>query len=180
MSHLDKADAGTQTSVMPLELDYAQARATVAQLEYETTEYKCNIACYAFENAQQQKLIKELRAVTKDVPRGREEELSVQGRSISPAHVPSQHLTLPQVAQVTYLNVPFAEKELAKAHGAAYDWDLKKWFVPPLMDLAPFHRWNWGKKLTLQSEYFEKNEIKALGGKWDPGNKVWYVTDNMT
>ena len=29
----------------------------------------------------------------------------------------------------TYLNVPYAEKEIAKAHGARWDAVTKKWFV---------------------------------------------------
>jgi putative DNA primase/helicase len=41
----------------------------------------------------------------------------------------------------TYLVVPFAEKDNAKALGAKFDRDAKTWFVPPGVDPAPFARW---------------------------------------
>ena len=39
------------------------------------------------------------------------------------------------------LNVPFSEKDQAKALGARWDGELKKWFVPAGQDEAPFARW---------------------------------------
>lgn len=41
----------------------------------------------------------------------------------------------------TYLNVPFAQKDEAKALGARWDAVQKKWFVPVGKDLALFARW---------------------------------------
>ena len=41
----------------------------------------------------------------------------------------------------TYLNVPFPEKAEAKARGARWDSEAKKWFVPMGRDLAPFLGW---------------------------------------
>ena len=42
-----------------------------------------------------------------------------------------------------YLDVPFREKDQAKALGARWDAVRKKWFVPPELsdDLSPFQRW---------------------------------------
>ncbi|TRW91280.1 DUF5710 domain-containing protein [Candidatus Methylobacter oryzae] len=41
----------------------------------------------------------------------------------------------------TYLNVPFAQKDEAKALGARWDAVKKKWFVPAGKDVALFTRW---------------------------------------
>ena len=41
----------------------------------------------------------------------------------------------------TYLNCPFAEKDEAKALGARWDAQKKKWYVQDVQDLAPFERW---------------------------------------
>ncbi len=40
-----------------------------------------------------------------------------------------------------YLNVPFAQKDEAKALGARWDAVPKKWFVPADKDIALFARW---------------------------------------
>ena len=42
----------------------------------------------------------------------------------------------------TYLNVPFAQKDEAKALGARWDAANKKWFVPADKDIALFARWH--------------------------------------
>ena len=39
------------------------------------------------------------------------------------------------------LSVPFSEKDEAKALGARWDPDLRKWFVPKGSDTKPFARW---------------------------------------
>jgi len=41
----------------------------------------------------------------------------------------------------TYLNVPFAQKDEAKALGARWDAVPKKWFVPADKDITLFARW---------------------------------------
>lgn len=41
----------------------------------------------------------------------------------------------------TYLNVPFQEKDDAKALGARWDVQARKWYAPEGSELALFHRW---------------------------------------
>ncbi|MGY6274187.1 DUF5710 domain-containing protein [Methylomonas sp. MgM2] len=41
----------------------------------------------------------------------------------------------------TYLNVPYAEKDAAKARGARWDPTNKKWYVPAGKNTAPFEQW---------------------------------------
>ena len=44
-------------------------------------------------------------------------------------------------SEKTILNVPYSEKDLAKGLGARFDWDIKKWYVPPNTKLTAFKRW---------------------------------------
>jgi len=41
----------------------------------------------------------------------------------------------------TYLNVPFAQKDAAKALGARWDAANKKWYVPAEKDITLFAQW---------------------------------------
>jgi hypothetical protein len=41
----------------------------------------------------------------------------------------------------TYLNCPYDDKDDAKALGAKWDPDMKKWFVPAGNDITPFDAW---------------------------------------
>ncbi|MDD5462740.1 MAG: DUF5710 domain-containing protein [Methylococcales bacterium] len=41
----------------------------------------------------------------------------------------------------TYLNVPFAQKDEARALGARWDAANKKWFVPADKDITLFAKW---------------------------------------
>lgn len=41
----------------------------------------------------------------------------------------------------TYLNVPFAQKDAAKALGARWDASIKKWYVPTGKDIGLFTQW---------------------------------------
>jgi hypothetical protein len=42
----------------------------------------------------------------------------------------------------TYLNVPYAQKDEAKALGAKWDASNKKWYVPDSLDITLFEKWN--------------------------------------
>lgn len=41
----------------------------------------------------------------------------------------------------TYLEVPFHEKDAAKAKGARFDMAIKKWYCPDGVDLQNFSKW---------------------------------------
>ena len=43
--------------------------------------------------------------------------------------------------EVTYLRVPYSEKDDAKAQGAQWSPKERKWFVPPGKDLSSFAKW---------------------------------------
>lgn len=42
----------------------------------------------------------------------------------------------------TDLDVPYAEKDVAKQLGARWDPDVRRWYVPPGVDIRPFARWS--------------------------------------
>lgn len=42
---------------------------------------------------------------------------------------------------ITYLEVPYAEKDEAKLLGARWDPQQKKWYVPREIELTEFGRW---------------------------------------
>ena len=41
----------------------------------------------------------------------------------------------------TYLNCPFGDKDECKSLGGRWDGDVKKWYVPAGVDIAPFAKW---------------------------------------
>jgi hypothetical protein len=42
---------------------------------------------------------------------------------------------------MTFLNVPYAEKDQARELGARWNPTRKRWYVPPGVALGPFERW---------------------------------------
>lgn len=91
-----------------------------------------------------------------------------------------------------YLNVPFAEKDQAKAAGAKWDKAKQSWFAPEGADMANLGRWQAndvepvkaqeavtekGPRQFLNVPYEERNLAKAAGAKWDRRAKSWYAPD---
>ncbi|RLA22264.1 MAG: hypothetical protein DRQ62_08210 [Gammaproteobacteria bacterium] len=50
-----------------------------------------------------------------------------------------------------YLNVPYAEKDQAKALGARWDAAKKKWYAPANLDLPLFAKWLTGSSANSSS-----------------------------
>jgi hypothetical protein len=73
---------------------------------------------------------------------------------------------------IVHLNVPFREKDVAKAHGARFDGESKRWYVPAGENLAPFKQWIW---IDLHCPYAEKDMVKSLGAKYDGETKKWQI-----
>lgn len=63
-----------------------------------------------------------------------------------------QSMTLPAepAPTKTYLNVPYKEKNLAKAHGAQWDREVKKWYCPEGNDLTPLKKWLESQERQIQ------------------------------
>jgi len=79
----------------------------------------------------------------------------------------------------TDLDCPFAQKDAAKAAGARWDADTRKWYVPPGADLDAFRRWLPASRTYLDCPFAEKDEVKAAGGRWDSDARRWYVPDGI-
>lgn len=80
-----------------------------------------------------------------------------------------------------FLNVPFDDKEEVKKRGGRWDVDAKKWYIGDGASPADFAQWT-GSGATqantitwLKVPFSDKDEVKALGAKWDIGQKRWCV-----
>lgn len=108
----------------------------------------------------------------------------------------------PQAVRVK-LQVPYKEKDEAKALGATWDRKEQAWFVPPGVNPEPFAKWavqppqnaanqslaesaaiapvenntpkTASERVYLAVPYSEREEAKKLGAKWDTKAKSWYA-----
>lgn len=62
----------------------------------------------------------------------------------------------------TYLDVPFKAKDEAKALGARWDPDARKWYVPDGRDLAPFQTWLSGGTMAAASVSASATDMVAV------------------
>ena len=77
--------------------------------------------------------------------------------------------------EVTFLDVPFAQKDEAKALGARFDGQKRKWYVDVGTDLDNFARWLGDTRTYLACPFDEKDAAKALGARWDNDARKWFV-----
>jgi len=100
-------------------------------------------------------------------------------------------------SSLTYLEVPYKEKEQAKELGAKWDRKEQSWYVPPSVDSSLFSKWeqridtdkkevgkesknnSLSEKVYLAVPYKEKEQAKELGAKWDKKAKSWYAGSNV-
>jgi len=94
-----------------------------------------------------------------------------------------------------FINVPFKQKDEAKALGAQWDRQAQSWVVPAGVDLAPFAKWAKDAAIVSADEpkaakvsskpspdrqylavpYGEHVAAKAAGALWDKAAKSWYI-----
>ncbi|EDA7616284.1 toprim domain-containing protein, partial [Salmonella enterica subsp. enterica serovar Typhimurium] len=94
-------------------------------------------------------------------------------------------------------NVPYKERNEAKALGAKWDRTEQTWFVPKGVSLDKFAKWSGepaaaaekntpvasvkdvtpevGERQDLAVPYKDRAEAKAAGAKWDKEKKTWYA-----
>ncbi|MEX3547661.1 MAG: zincin-like metallopeptidase domain-containing protein [Burkholderia sp.] len=106
-----------------------------------------------------------------------------------------------QGPEKTFINVPFKQKDEAKALGAKWDRQEQSWYVPAGVDPAPFAKWAQGaataaadaqqqpqatqaqgerqkpaqERQYLAVPYGERVAAKAAGAEWDKTAKSWYA-----
>ena len=113
-----------------------------------------------------------------------------------PEPEPVSLATAPQTDEHTqrervYLQVPFKEKDDAKALGARWDRQQHAWYRPPGLDPTPFARWAPGAPTTAPQDehttperhylavpYRERAAAQAAGALWDQAAKSWYAGPN--
>lgn len=133
----------------------------------------------------------ELAEKIKDLPEPQEIDLATFG--LKDPSIPEP--TAVDRSKLTYLNVPFAEKDYAKARGARWDPAKRKWYVrgdphealtkyiqPDLVDpetgmSKEDEKVASGalKQVYLKVPFAEKDYAKGFGARWDPEKKSWYV-----
>lgn len=86
----------------------------------------------------------------------------------------------------TYINVPYDRRDEAKALGARWDGTKKAWYVPAGKDVSVFKDFmsDGGavksiKKIYLNVSFDDKDEVKALGARWDGSKKQWFIMSNQ-
>lgn len=105
------------------------------------------------------------------------------------------------LSEKTFIEVPFKQKDEAKALGAKWDRQEQSWYVPASVDPAPFAKWAQGaataatdapkvsqaiqgqaesKNPTQERQYLavpygEHVAAKAAGAMWDKAAKSWYA-----
>jgi phage/plasmid primase-like uncharacterized protein len=116
----------------------------------------------------------------------------------------AEHGQAATAAGRVYLNVPFKEKDAAKAMGAKWDRQEQAWYVPSGLDAAPFAAWQRGsamasteaastlpaanplpkaneparERIYLAVPYEDRKAASAAGAAWDKAAKSWYVGPN--
>ena len=88
-----------------------------------------------------------------------------------------------------YLDVPYADKDDAKAKGAWWDNQVRKWYVPDGVDTELFRKWFQGEnpdyvepevvaeedRCYLDVDFAEREAVKKLGARWCPQKKKWWA-----
>ena len=77
-----------------------------------------------------------------------------------------------------YLEVPFPEKDRAKAAGARWDPCKIQWYAPPRTDLNPLQTWI-KHRIYLKCDFQDKTTVAEHGARWDRVQQRWYITSDM-
>lgn len=105
--------------------------------------------------------------------------------------------TVAQGEGLTYLDVPYKQKNEVKALGAKWDRGASSWYVPPGVDATAFAKWipsadagaekvpqpapqptrttGQSGRAYLAVPYDDREEARAAGAKWDKRAGSWYV-----
>ena len=79
--------------------------------------------------------------------------------------------------ETVYLEVPFPEKDRAKAAGARWDPRKIQWYAPPGTDLSPLETWI--KQRIYLCAFKDKTTVAEHGARWDRVQQRWYITSDM-
>ncbi|WP_242695265.1 zincin-like metallopeptidase domain-containing protein [Shewanella sp. 4t3-1-2LB] len=110
--------------------------------------------------------------------------LNAYAKTLMPDDAELQHLGGVMVSESTkvYIDVPYKDKENAKAAGAKWDRAVGHWSIDsveahkisekwPIIQVEPVNT----TRLYIAVPFNEKDQAKAAGAKWDKNKKSWYV-----
>ena len=80
--------------------------------------------------------------------------------------------------ETVYLEVPFPEKDRAKAAGARWDPRKVQWYAPPGTDLTELQTWI-KHRIYLKCDFQDKTTVAEHGARWDRVQQRWYITSDM-
>jgi antirestriction protein ArdC/phage/plasmid primase-like uncharacterized protein len=124
-----------------------------------------------------------------------------QSAGPAPADATRPQNEAPALGVKTFIDVPFKQKDEAKALGAKWDRQEQSWYVPAGVDAAPFAKWAKGvdtaaveapkpaqaiqvppeaqkpakERVYLAVPYGEHVAAKAAGAMWDKAAKSWFA-----
>ena len=78
--------------------------------------------------------------------------------------------------EITWLEVPYEEKDTAKNHKARWDPDKRQWYAPPQVDRTPLRKWM-KRRIHLNCSIEDRHVVKERGAKWDAVAGKWYILD---
>ena len=82
-----------------------------------------------------------------------------------------------------FFNVPFEQKEVARAAGLRWDPAVRKWYAPNAKIAESFSAYTYDEVVaqTVQERFYfdvpflQKDHAKALGMRFDSGRKCWFA-----
>jgi hypothetical protein len=89
----------------------------------------------------------------------------------------SDHVDEDVCDEITWLELPYEEKDQAKAL-APIRWDAERrqWYVPPQVDRTPLRQWI-KRRIHLNCGFLEKDIAKSRGARWDATIGKWFFTE---
>ena len=81
--------------------------------------------------------------------------------------------------QIVKLNIPFSNKDKAKALGAKWNIDHKYWYIDAddITEEILALQNDTEEKIYLNVPFAEKDYVKKCGARWDSGAKKWYYVE---
>ena len=81
-----------------------------------------------------------------------------------------------------FIECSYQEKEAAKKKGAKWDFNAKKWYIPPKLwnDIQRFNKWRPNGRIYLDCPYSDKDRAKRKGARWDRDVSKWYFVPSKT
>lgn len=111
----------------------------------------------------------------------------LQRRIDAEERIKQQAPSVPSATDKRFLNVPFKQKDEAKALGAKWDRQQQSWYIPSGLDRSAFAKWSTeareqnldipevSARQYLAVPYSAREEAKAAGAEWDKVAKSWFA-----